>query len=304
MTSEWSVFQDGDADRMRVLSTLSALIGPIGAALDHHQLMKVLKRVSLDHGLPGMDDWKLRLQSEWNEPALQSQNIPIQGSVPECLVVAFELLSIRIREGTMNRIPVQIECEWFAMFEDVIEAKTGVHERFKELATCESTHELSLGLQVSIESIAGSPGVKPGERYRLRIAADPSVYDEWLHVFVLQQTESGRWVPLYPNLYDHRVSFVIPGVDLLVPDLVCAYDLIAPERATSCPTRVIASRDSLNWPVTYQPGVTSHLGREGEREASYSRHLELQLKTLDTALHLVRHCPGYISLADATLSVG
>jgi hypothetical protein len=303
MTQARSVIQAIDSSRLLLLETLSAITEPMRESADHHRLIKELSRLSLDYGLAELDDWRHRLEREWNESTLPSQEVTWTGGVPTCLVVAFELLRMRIREATENHIPTQIECGWLEMFEQVIEAKMGLHERLDELATCKSTDELSRGLQLSIESVSGSSMVKPEERYRLRIVADPSVYDEWLHVLVLQQTPSGRWVPLYPNLYDHRVPFVIPGVDLLVPDPVCAYELIAPEKATNCPIRAIASRDSLDWPVVYQPAVTLHLGREGERESSYSKHLEVQLRTLDTALHLVRHCPGYVSIADATLCV-
>ena len=112
-------------------------------------------------------------------------------------------------------------------------------------ANCE---QFESGVSVQIERIdrdpIGSPDqtlLRPKDRYRLRIEADPQIHSEWLYVMVLQCSADGLAVPIYPSVFDSKVPFLVPGVELLVPELICDYELRAPQTPGQWRLRVITS---------------------------------------------------------------
>ena len=268
---------------------------------NHIEFIKEWRRLSEHFGLKSNDDWfdALRILLDGSEGSCNA--------LPDWLINAYELIATRIQDRSRNERSIAYEAQIESMLRRLMHEHTGIVAMLAEISVIGS-ERYKRGISVTVEPLAkdgskSSLPLRPNESYRLRIEADPSVHDEWLHVMVIQQTMDGSFVPIYPNVFDFNTAFVVPGAELLVPDPICDYELRTPCVVGEWQLRVIASPDTFDWTPDYIPGVTAYGTRGSSLRESISQEVNSKVHSLQVTKTQMEKYPATFSVADTLLTV-
>jgi Domain of unknown function (DUF4384) len=230
---------------------------------------------------------------------------PEGNAASSCLGPCWELLDKRIRflEDDADREPTS-ERAFFLVFDRLLDRAEGTAALLQQFDQWDrSAGRARYRVDLSVEPSDGPGALKANGTFQLRLAVPEDECDEWLAVYVLQRGPDGRWTPLFPNRWDHEVPWLVPGVEMRIPEAGACYELRAPRDRGPYLLKAIVTPRAIPFPVDYVRGVTRWTGRSPSPNTPLQEYLEMRRQAVSELCDLIRHTPGDVALAEATLDL-
>jgi len=241
------------------------------------------------------------------ETALQGQLAGLPEGVNPTLVLGacWELLERRVAFRTGKGADCRRERQYRDVFERLLEQGSGLEAVLRRLDGLDAGRA-RWQVRMTVEPAANTDpagAVAPGDPFRLRLEVEADAAGDRLAVYVLQRDATGRWSLLFPNCWDFRASWLVPGVAMWIPEAGGSYRLEAPERPGPCLLKAIVTHEPIEIPNDYVPGVTRWTGRQGKPADGdlLPRYLEKRRAALSELCEGIARSPGRFAIAHASL---
>lgn len=243
---------------MTLLEDLATLVGELGPGFSElEEFWSRFQTVTRLHRLEGPESLEAALRSNLNDR--------IGGNDPSMVLgPCWELFDQRARVRA-GRPTADRDGKVAAVFSRVLDDLDRMSQVWQRLSAWDaSRNRARFDVAVEIRSLDGADGpFHAGQPIRLHLRAEPEQYDRWLAVYVFQQGPSGHWSLLFPNMFDYAVPWLVPGVEMLIPERGAGYHLRVGSEPGNYTIKAMATLDTVEIPLHYDRRVTRWTGRGG-----------------------------------------
>lgn len=274
---------------MSLIEFLNGLIAELDAKdrrSDDRLFWTTLNGHLRDHQLADPPALEQRLSAELSAAAGSAS--------PFCLGPCWELLDRWIEFLEEHGRPTEKERAVHQVFDRLLDRVEGIAPVLQQLGEWDTAAgRAPYRVRLTVEPV-GCPGggLRADAPFRLRLDVPEEECEEWLAVTVLHGAPDGRWTPLFPNRWDHVVPWLVPGVDMLIPEAGACYELRTPRDPGPFRLKAIVTPRAIPFPVDYVRGVTRWTGKGPPEKTPWKEFLERRKSAVSELCDLIRDTPG------------
>jgi len=252
------------------------------------------------HGDSGLVEFEQQLRE-----AVDVSDNPHQAM--DVLGPCWELAKLRVMQREAAQRDCRLERDVANLFESLLEGCADLDRVWSLIDNCNTTAGMAgYRIDLSVRSETGGP-IGPEDPFEIRVAADGGQSNEWLYLAIFQREtldddkKRHRWTQLFPNQWDFQVPWIVPNMEMCIPEAGYPYQLRAPRSGGDCLLRAFVTPNNLHLPVGYVLGVTNWLGKGTGNIEPMREHFKAKHKQLIRLSTTVKETPGLVSIQDVAL---